>query len=204
MTDIQRIRFTTANYSRLQGLKAVPSGLLLFVITLWSNSQTGPARDLNLPIFFLAAGTIIYALIDRYYRRNFGRVEQSRKEYWMDVLFSIAFSGLVLAAFFLDMTARLPASVFALVFAIGLLLDYFLMLRRAEVRSWRIIPSPLVVILLIGATALFPLLGRETWTGLGFRSPLFAVYAVDGLLVILFGLIGHIQLGVSMASSKEA
>ena len=39
MPTLEKIRFLTVNYSRLQGLKAFPSGLLLFLVVLWANGQ---------------------------------------------------------------------------------------------------------------------------------------------------------------------
>jgi hypothetical protein len=185
------------------GIKGRSVRIVVFLISLWSNSQSGPARDLTLPLIFLAGGIVIYALIDLYDRRNFGQVEQNRKEYWMDVLFSILFSCFALAAFFLDMSGKTPVSIFALVFSVGLLLDHLLMLRRAGLHSVSVFSAAFAVILLLSVTALLPLLGSDAWTGLGFRSPSFAVYAVDGLLIILFGILGHNRLGASMAGAKE-
>jgi hypothetical protein len=204
MSELDRIRFVTANYSRLQGLKIVPPGLLLFLIALWTNAEASPSRDLALPILLMVAGIIVYPLIDRYYRRNYGRVDQNRNEFWLDVLFSTIVSGLAIAAVFIDMAGKLPVSFFALLFMVSLIVDYMWMLRRSKAQSWRIFPSALAVIILIGVTSLFPLLGREAWEGLGFRSPIFIVYAVDGLLIVLYGLIGHFKLGVSLAGPKEA
>jgi uncharacterized membrane protein YoaK (UPF0700 family) len=118
MTDLQKVRFITVNYSRLQGLKAVPSGLLLFLVVLWANAQTGPARDLTLPLVWLLAGAVLYALIDRYYKRTYGRVEPAGHAYWMDVLLSTAFSIIALGAFWADMQfSEIPVSFFALIFA---------------------------------------------------------------------------------------
>lgn len=204
MTEMDRIRFTTVNYSRLQGLKAVPSGLLLFFITLWTNAQTGPARDLTIPLLLVAVGAVVYALIDRYYQRNYGRVEQKPKEFWVDILLSILGAGLALGAFVIDVSIWRPISIFALVFALGLFIDYLVMIRRAGGRSWIVFPFMPAVILLIGLTSLLPLAGRETWQAIGFRSSLFAVWAADGILVTLFGLIGHRYLHASMADRREA
>jgi hypothetical protein len=43
MPNLEKIRFLTVNYSRLQGLKAIPSGMLLFLVVLWTNGQKGSA-----------------------------------------------------------------------------------------------------------------------------------------------------------------
>jgi hypothetical protein len=203
MADLGKIRSITVNYSRMQGLKAVPPGLLLFLVCLWTNAQTGQARDLSLPIVYLFAGTILYALIDWYYRTTYGRVEQTARSLWTDVILSTVFSVLAIGAFWLDMSLKIPVSIFALVFALGLLLDYLRMVHLAGGQSLSVFPVALFCTGLIALSAFLPLAGKPTLEFFGFRSPIFLVYAVDGILVVLFGLAGHLFLVRSMPPAGE-
>ena len=203
MPDLQKVRFLTANYSRLQGLKAVPPGILLFLIILWTNGQPGGNRDLTLPLLWLLVGIIFYALIDWYYRRTFGRVEQTGRAYWTDVIFSTAFSVIAIGAFVVDTGGWIPVSIFALVFAAGLLLDYIRMVRLAGVKSLTIFPAGLLCIAEIALSAFLPLLGEKTLGVFGFRDPTFLVYAVDGIITVVYGLAGHLFLVRSMPSAGE-
>jgi hypothetical protein len=203
MSHLEKVRFITVNYSRLQGLKAVPMGLLLFLVVLWANGQTGPARDLTQPLIWLFAAAVLSGLIDWYYRRTYGQVEQTRKTFWSDVALSTLFSMIALAALIIDVEIRTPVSLFALVFAAGLLLDYFRMLRLAGVKNMTIFPAGLLCIISMALSAFLPLLGEKTLAIFGFRSLLFLVYAIDGILTAVYGLAGHIYLVRSLAPAKE-
>ena len=203
MPDLEKVRFLTVNYSRLQGLKAIPPALLLFFVVFWADGQTGPARDLTLPLSGLFAAAIIYGLIDWYYRRTYGRVEQTRRAYWSDMILSTVFSLLALAAFIVDVEITFPVSLFALVFAASLFLDYFRMLRLAGVKTFAIFPAGLLCIGVMALSAFLPLLGETAFAVFGFRSPLFLVYAVDGIITVLYGVAGHLYLVRSMASNTE-
>jgi hypothetical protein len=204
MPNFEKVRFITVNYSRLQGLKAVPPGILLFLIILWTNTQTGENRDLTLPLMWCLAGIILYALIDWYYRRTYGRVEQTGRTYWMDVIFSTAFSVIAIGVFVVDTGDWIPVSLFALVFAAGMFLDYLRMLRLADVKSLTIFPVGLLCIAEIALSAFLPLLGEWVWGVFGFRNPMFLVYAVDGIIMVVYGIAGHFYLVRSMLSAGEA
>jgi hypothetical protein len=203
MADLQRIRFVTANYSRLQGLKTIPPGLVLVMTILWSNAQKGRARDLTLPVIYLIGGVLLYVLFDRYYREKYGRVQQTLRSLSEDIILSTAFSLVAIAGFFADTSLSLPVSVFALLFAAGLSLDYLRMVRIAGMRTGTVFPAALVCIGLIAFSAFLPLAGESAWKSLGLRSPLFLVYAVDGILIILFGVVGHLFLMRSMPPEGE-
>jgi hypothetical protein len=203
MTELRSLRFVTINYSRLQGLKVVPSGLLLFLISLWTNAQQERERDLSLPLIFLFGGILVYAVIDGYYRRTFGRVEQTMRALWTDVIFSTAFSVVVLLAVVWDMSWLGPISLFPLVFASGLLLDYLRMLRLAGNLPIATLPAALICIGLIALSAFLPLAGADAWKAAGFRTPLFAVFSLNGILIVLYGLVGHLFLVRSMQPKGE-
>jgi hypothetical protein len=203
MTDLQKIRFITVNYSRLQGLKAVPSGLLLFLVVVWANAQTGRARDLTLPLLWLLTGGILYALIDWYYKKTYGRVEPAGHVFWMDVIISTVFSIIAIGAFFLDVRSAIPVSLFALLFALGLLLDYIRMTRLAGVKTIAIFPAGLMCIGEIALAAFLPLLGESVLGVFGFRSTIFLVYALVGIIIVVYGVAGHLYLVRSMPQAGE-
>jgi hypothetical protein len=203
MADLKKIRFITANYDRLQGLKAVPAGLLLFLISLWANAQTGRARDLSLPLAIFLFGIFLYALIDRYYRRNYGRVEQPPKFLWMDVVLASAAALLALGGLALDMASKFPVSFYMLIFAVILFFDYVRMIRRMSGMSLGAFPPALVFIGLMALSSFLPLAGKETWKEIGFRSPYFPVYGLNGILILVYGIVAHLFLAGSMPSIRE-
>jgi hypothetical protein len=201
MARLDIIRFITVNFERLQGLKALPMGLLLFLVLLWANAQSGPARDLSLPIILIAAAAILYGAIDLYYRRNFGRVEPAGHIFWMDVVLGVGFSIVALGGFALDTRFRLPVSIFALVFAVVLFLDYLRMTRLARAPA-TVFPAGLLCVAEMALSAFLPLLGPAVGV-LGFRSPLFLVYAVDGIIIAVYGIAAHLYLVRSMGAGGE-
>lgn len=203
MADLKKIRFITANYDRLQGLKAVPTGLLLFLISLWANAQTGRARDLSLPLAIFLCGIFLYALIDRHYRRNYGRVEQPPKFLWMDVVLSTAAALVALGGFSLDISSVFPISFYALIFAVMLLFDYIRMVRRTGGMSLGTFPPALVFIGLMALSAFLPMAGKETWKEIGFRSPYFPVYGLNEILILVYGIVAHLYLAGAMPSIRE-
>lgn len=203
MPNLEKVRFITVNYSRLQGLKAIPSGLLLFLVVVWTNGQTGPARDLTLPLLGLFAGVLLYSLIDWYYRRTFGRVEPSSHALWVDVILSTAFCVIAIAAFWADVSWGIPISIFALVFALGLFLDYIRMLRLAGVKNLTIFPIGLLCIAEIALSAFLPMLGENVLGVFGFRLPILLVCAVVGIIIVVYGVAGHLFLVRSMPSAGE-
>jgi hypothetical protein len=204
MPDAEKIRFLTVNYSRLQGLKAVPWGLLLFLVVVWTNAQSGRARDITLPVVLLAAGILFYALIDGYYRRTYGRVEPVGHVFWVDVIISTGFSAAAVGAFIADMELRIPVSLFALLFASGLFLDYYRMIRLAGVITAVIYPAGLICIGEIALVAFLPLLGEDVLTVFGFRTPMLLVYALVGIIIVVYGAAGHLYLVRSMRPAPEA
>jgi hypothetical protein len=198
MPDLEKIRFLTVNYSRLQGLKAVPLGWLLFLTVLWANAQHGPARDLTLPLLMLLGGILLYAAIDRYYGNTYGRVEQAGHAYWFDFLLAGLFSLIAVGAFLLDTRSLTPVSVFGLVFAAALLLDYFRMMKLAGAKTAAAFPAGLACTAGMALAALLPSLGEDIFREIGIRSPILMVYAVSGILVVAYGLAGHLYLAQSM------
>ncbi len=126
-----------------------------------------------------------------------------RQALWADVALSTVFSLIALGAFAIDVEFGLPVSIFALVFAAGLLMDYFRMLRLAGVKSLTVFPAGLLCIIEMALSAFLPLLGEPAFAAIGFRSPLFLVYAVDGIITVIYGIAGHLYLVRSMPPAGE-
>ncbi|MFN2299224.1 MAG: hypothetical protein ACK2UB_10270 [Anaerolineales bacterium] len=194
MPDLEKIRFLTVNYSRLQGLKAVPSGLLLFLTVLWVNAQTDRPENFGLPLTAFFAAVVLYILIDRYYRKTYGSVEPAGHAHGMEWILAAGFAVLAVGAFIVDMRQWIPVSVFALIFALGLLVDYLRMIRLAGSRTAVLFPAGWLSITLMAASAFLPLLGESALGAFGFRSALLLVYAVCGVITMVYGAAGHFYL----------
>jgi hypothetical protein len=214
MPDLENVRFLTAYYSRLQGLKAVPPGLILLLVSLWLNAQTGPTRDLFPLWIWTGIGAVLYVLIDRHYHQTYGRVEEQGHSLAADVVFAAILSVVTIGAlmmddktvriFLADGEPRIPVSMYALLISMVFLLDYVRTCRLAGVKNLTLFPGGLVCIGLIALSAFLPLLGNDPWAVFGFRSVLFLVYAWDGILMILCGMMGHLFLVRSMRPAAEA
>jgi hypothetical protein len=192
MLDIQRIQFIAANYSNLQGLRALPVSLCLFLIAVWANQQGASSRDLSLPILAFAGSVILFWLVDRYYKKTFGRVQPSRKSKVLEVAFSIIFGVLALGAFWLDTLSLLPISLIGLVFAFGLLADY---LRMTWTVKGRYLPYYPVFPFLILIASLLPLLGLDGWwLAIGVQDQLLGVLLICSIVLGLSGFISHLYL----------
>lgn len=201
MPDLKKIRFLTVNYSRLQGLKAVPWGLLLFLTVLWVNAQTDRPEHLTLPLSAFFTGVVLYLLIDRYYRKTYGSVEPAGHGNAIDLLIGAASSVLAVGAFMADMQQWIPVSFFSLVFAMALLMDYVRMFRLAGVRTAVLFPAGWLCIALMAASAFLPLLGESALGAFGFRSTVLLVYAANGVITMVYGAAGHFYLVRSLAGA---
>jgi hypothetical protein len=201
MQDIQKIRFLTLNYSKLQGLKGFPIGLLLLLTVLWANVQHGPARNLTLPLLFMLGSAILYWWIDRYYKMSYGRVEsttaQKRMDYFAGVIGGIA----ALAAFVIDTTDHLPVSLVGLVFVVVILVEY-LRIRRLVKSAYSLWQMIISISIVLGAS-LLPLFGlKDLWQGIGLRSHLFVVLVITSIVLMVMSLVGHIYFTRQFPSEK--
>lgn len=124
MNDIKQIRFVATNFYNLQGLRAVPLGVCLLLLSFWANGLQGPARDFLVPVSVLIVSLVFLFAIDRYYLQNFGRVQRTPESRHLESLFSIVGGILALGALWLDISFELPVNLLGLVFAVGLLADY--------------------------------------------------------------------------------
>lgn len=189
-----QIQFITANYSRLQGLRAVPIGILAVFVSVWSLYNHGPNANLSAPILVAILVTLLYWLLDRYYSRVFGQVKRTPRQRIWEFLASVGFGALGLLAFFLDTAKILPISVVGLVFALSFL-EYF---SRVNLSDWRRIfvrfPENIVASILILVISLTPLFGISWWNALGIKSQVVGILMIVGVVIIVTGIWAHIRL----------
>jgi hypothetical protein len=189
-----QIQFMAANYSRLQGLRAVPIGMLAVFAAIWSLYNHGPNADLRAPILVAIAAGLLYWLLDRYYNHMFGEIKRTPRQRIVELAGSIVFGILGLLAFILDATQMVPISAIGIVFAISFL-EYF---SRAFPSDWGKIftrfPENVIAATLILVISLLPLFGISWWHVFGIRSQLSAVFMLVGFVLTITGIWSHIRL----------
>ncbi len=194
MQDLKRIRFVTANYSYLQGLKWVPYGLwILLLVALLQIPGRSPSLSWGLALI-TAAAVAAMLWIQRYYNRTFGRARPSLAHRLWEWGFAIVGGVLALAAFWLDTTRSLPVNLVGLTCAAALLCDYFRLNWYA--RSW-FRNYALIMALLVAAVSWLPALGVPVW------STLHVVLTVMGVVLVVLGVLDHRLLTRTMALAPE-
>jgi hypothetical protein len=190
MQNIHKTRFIAANYSNLQGLKSIPLGLLLLLVVLWANRQTGRATNLSLPILFTAGTAGLTWGIFRYYQTHFGKTERTPRQKMLEWILGIVGGLIGLGAFLFDTYFTLPVSLIGLVFAAAIGIEYLRMQWYAPGRY--MLPISLISFMIMVVTSILPLFGlNQWWLLLGLRAQLFGVLVVAGAVVIINGLLGH-------------
>lgn len=198
-----QIRFITANYSRLQGLRAIPTGILAVFVSVWSLYNHGPTARLSQPILVAILAALLYWLTDRYYNQAFGQVKQTPRQRKQEIILSVSCSVLALLAFMLDTTELLPISTLGLVLATSFL-EYFSRVNKSE---WKKIPmffpENIVAAILIIIISLLPLFDISLWNILGIKSQIVGIFMIFGIVIILTGIWGHIRL-LRVLPAREA
>lgn len=189
-----KIHFIAANYSRLQGLRAIPVGLLAVYVSVWALYNQGPTAHLSEPILVAVITSLLYFLTDRYYNRVFGQVKQSPGKRKMELIASVAIGALALLAFILDTTRILPISALSLIFA-ACFLEYF---WRTDKSEWRKIvnyfPESIIAAILVSVAGILPLFGFSVWEVFGIRSQIVGMVMLFGIAILITGIWGHIRL----------
>lgn len=204
MTDeLSRIRFVATNYSRLQGLREVPVGMLVVFVAVWAMYNQGPTADLTAPLLVTFGAAILYWLTDRYYSRAFGQVKQTRRQRNREILASVTFGMLALLAFWLDTAVDMPVSALGLVFAAALLENFWQVTSSVRKEAVSHFPENFVAAILILLVSILPVFGLNWWQALGMKSQMVSVFLVIGIVLILAGIWGHIRL-VRVLSAAEA
>lgn len=204
MPKPDQIRFLTANFSYLQGLRAVPLGAGLLLITAWVNAFVHAPTNL-LPIALpVGLGMLVSSwLIDRYYTRTFGVVKRAHLSLLVELAMMVGGGLLGLAAFWADISLHLPFVACGLLFAVGTLADYFRLLWMAQCRPFTVYRLAPVLAGLMGLISFMPMLDRVWLSQLGFHSPLLGVLILDSGLIILFGLWSHWYFTRTLAPKTE-
>jgi hypothetical protein len=190
-SQIKRIQFLAFNYSRLQGLRGLPPALTLFAVVVWANWSSGPApRPILFPLLLAVAGMFAYWLIDRYYKKGYGRVVQAPRGH-LEWLIAVGGGVLGLAAFVIDVTVHaLPFLVVGLFMAIAILCDYLMLMRFSRARYLPIYP---ILALLIAVSSILPVFGLSGWwKAIGVKNQLLGVLVVSSALMAASSIVSHI------------
>lgn len=201
--ELTKIHFIAANYSRLQGLRAIPVGLLAVYVSIWALYNQGPTANLSGPILVAVITSLLYFLTDRYYNRVFGQVKQSSNKRKMELIASVAIGALALLAFILDTARILPISALSLIFA-ACFLEHF---WRTDKSEWRKIiiyfPENIIAAILVSVAGILPLFGFSVWEVVGIRWQIVGMVMLFGIAIIVTGIWGHIRLIRTLRLAEE-
>ena len=200
MIDLNQVRWITITYANYQGLKAVPLGLLLTLVSLWANAGTGPRRDFLFPGACIVVALLLYWLVSQFYERHYGTVRPTASQRRSQVLRGVIGGLAGLAAFMADITFGLPVSFIGLLFALASLSEGWWLVRQA---SGRMPAMNILVAVILGILSLLPLLGVTWGQMIGFRSRLVAVTAVAGVVFVVTGIYEHIRLTRWLSRPQE-
>ncbi len=202
MNELDRIRLITVNFSTLQGLKMVPLGLLLTVISVWANYGTGTwRRAVIFPGTCLVVAFFLYLLASWYYARFYGTVRPTTAMRRSQVIRGLLGGLIGLAAFLVDANNTLPVSFIGLVFGLASLVENIWVSKQTGVRVEAV---SLGVAALLAVLSVLPLAGVEWWRPLGMRSLLLAICVFTGVLFITLGIWEHIRLVRLLPLPREA
>jgi hypothetical protein len=188
MKSIAQTKFLSENYSTLHGLKAVPVGLCLLLISFWANGLHSSTKSYSLPIVFALGSMLLFIAIDEYYKRTFGEVKTtsaSRHTQWIGYpIFAI----LTIIAFWADVTYDLPINLYGLLFAIILLIGR----PKATLPLNKFSITKLILSISIILASISPLyLGANWWNTFGIRTTILGVTMIIGMLMVIEGVIWH-------------
>lgn len=189
-----QIQFIAANYSRLQGLRLVPVGLLSIFVVIWAMYNQGRSANLEAPILAVVAAALLYWLTDRYYNRIFGQIRQTPSQRRREAAWSIVFSALALLGFALDTTEILPISVFGLAFAASLFADFWRATQSVRNEAFAYFPENFVAAIAVLLVSILPLFGLAWWKSFGIQEQVVGMFAVISVVLILAGIWGHIRI----------
>ena len=189
-----QIQFVAANYSRLQGLKEVPVGMLVVFVSVWAMYNQGPTANLTAPLLALIGSALLYWLTGRYYSRAFGQVKQTRSQRNREIISSIAFSILALLAFWLDTAVQIPFCALGLVFAAALFENFWRATEVVRKNAIALFPENFAAAILILIVSILPVLDLKWWQAFGMKSQVVSVFMVIGIVIILAGIWGHVRI----------
>lgn len=189
-----QIKFLAANYTRLQGLRAIPLGLLAIFVSIWALSNQGPAARLSEPILAAIVAALLYWLMDRYYNHTFGKVKQSAGMRKLELMESVVGGALGLLAFLLEITRILPISVLGLVFA-ACFLEYFWRVDKSEWgKIFVYFPENIIAAILVAIISFLPLFGVFVWEVVGITWQTVGIFLIFGIAITITGIVGHFRM----------
>lgn len=189
MKSIITTKFLSENYTTLHGLKAVPVGLCLLLISLWANGLFDSTKILSLPIAFVIISLLLFIAVDQYYKRTFGEVKPTLASRRTQLQGILIFAILAIIAVVIDITFKFPVNFYGLVFAAILLIDkpkVALPLNKFSITKLILA----VCIILASISPLF--LGTNWWNTFGIRTTFLGVTMLVGMLMVFEGVIWHI------------
>lgn len=197
MKSITKIKFLSENYSTLHGLKVVPVGLCLFLISFWANISHYPIKDISLPIAIASGSLLLFIAIDQYYKRTFGKVKPaSRRIQWIG---QFIWGILGFVAFWADVNFNLLVNFVGLIFASSFLLDK----PKVTFPLNRFTAIKLVLSICMIFASISPLyLGVKFWNAFGVRAIILGVTMLVGMLVVVQGVIWHIFFVKSLPTAE--
>lgn len=199
MNSIKQTRFFAQNYPNLQGLRAVPLGFCLLIVTVWANLQNGPARDLTFPITASLICLAAYMLIDQYYNRVYCKVKRTISH--AEVLLQVTAGVLALAAFIIDTSNKTNFSFLSLVFAAVFAFSGFWYWRSSRL----LLITSLFFALIFTGLGVVSLMGVENWWRFfGLSHSLLAFTSLYGIFCVLAGIISHIYFVKALPPMSEA
>jgi len=195
------LRSLTANFSAYQGLKGIPVGLLLMLVSLWASAQSGPGPALYFPAAAALVLGWLYWITTRFYARVFGVVVPDRRQRIRNLTIEAALGICALAAFWIDTSLSLPLSALGVVFTAAILADYR---RVAGSSTGALLWAYPAAALVMACLGLAPLLALNWWAPLGLKALLYAICAAAGLFFIILGLVTHISFATLLFEIEEA
>jgi hypothetical protein len=178
-----------ANLLQLQGLRILPIGVGVILIEVWSILPVNHHQTLAVPWIILGLGALVYWRIDRYYTRQFGRVRQTNRLRWKEIILMILGGILGLAGFWVDVTFKWRVSAVGLVIVAGMIADYLRVNWRDDWQEFWFYPALAVGILIVDVLPL-PV-GPAFWPSLGIRSAMDGILIVTGIGMIILGVLSH-------------
>ena len=200
MNNLKQIRMLTTNFPVFQGLKGIPLGLLLSILSMWASAQTGPAKDIVFPLGCSLVFICLYCIVHQFYNRIFGTVVRTNKQKIMEGIRGLVGGVIALSAFWVDVSLKPSFSVLGLVFASSILVDYVCITRQAKERLLLFYPAAALFLILL---SVLPIFGIDWWNPLGIKALLLGVCTVAGLIIVVLGVLMHISLENLLLDTME-
>lgn len=181
MPDLKQVRYVTRFYSVLKGLKLVPFGIYIFVLSFRHIGWTGLGEEgdctYTLPLLILMI--ILYFVIDRYYAKRFGEVKPVKGEdgWWKGIL-PLA---ILMAAIVLENIILTPFSL------TGVTIAAFLIYSGILTRRWHYLAGGVAMIIV----SLLPLAVGSEPTNRIYGTMGFVWGLTFGSVWMIIGLIDH-------------